>query len=448
MKNLKKRYHQAMTGYTTGEPIYALATPYAPSALAVVRTSGEKCIEMIAPLFSRKKKLLASESNSLLHGFMQDREGNRIDEVVLSVYRASHGYTKEEAVEITMHGSLPAIARLSRALESVGFRQALKGEFTYRAFMNGSMDLTEAEAVEEIVSAKTENAQKDALDRLTGSLSSALVDIKERILNILASLEVYLDYAEDEIIDEWSYPKSEVEDIIEKLERIVSTYSSSRLYQDGAMVVLAGAANAGKSSLFNTLLKENRAIVSSVPGTTRDYIEASVMINGIFCRLYDTAGLRDTEEEIESEGIKRSLSLIDKADLILYITDGSDASLPQETDRVKVIFSKSDISKKEGLSFSSITGEGIKDVTALISRCLLCGRKRDESVPSINSERQKEDLERCIAILKESMGMTGTSEDIMALCFQSALSSLDGLLGTVTTDDVLDRLFSSFCLGK
>ncbi len=311
-----------MQSYTTQEPIYALATAYSPSALAVIRASGDGVISLFSPYF--KGRLSKARTNAAVHGYIVDKSGKEIDEVMVIRYDKGHGYTSEEAFEIMCHGSLSVIRSISRVLEEAGFRSALKGEFTYRAFMYGRMDLTQAEAVEELVKARTDKASSGALERLEGSLHHEVDIIKDDIVNILASLEVYLDYGEDEIIAPWIFPEEKVETFIARLERIRDTYSSSRLYSEGATVVLAGHTNAGKSSLFNALLKENRAIVSSVAGTTRDYIEADAEIEGIPIRLFDTAGLRESSDEIESEGIRRSESLIDSADLVVYVLDGDE----------------------------------------------------------------------------------------------------------------------------
>lgn len=270
-----------MDAYTTDEPIYALATPYAPSAIAVVRTSGDDAIEMISRAFSGAKRLLAAQNATLVHGRLRDASGSDVDEVVLAVYRKGHGYTGEEAVEINAHGSLRGLDRIFRLLEELGFRKAKKGEFTYRAFMHGRLDLTQAEAVEELISAKSESVQAAALDRLEGSLKKKLQDIRRRLLMMSASLEVQLDYAEDEILEDWVMPTAELNAIISELSRIRATYDASALWREGAKVVLAGETNAGKSSLFNLLTKEERAIVSPVRGTTRDYLEADTMIHGI-----------------------------------------------------------------------------------------------------------------------------------------------------------------------
>ena len=228
-----------MAHYSTGDPIYALATPYSPSALAVIRASGDGVISLLQPLFS--SDLSRKPGGSAVHGYISDKRGRRLDEVLLLIYSSGHGYTGEEAFEIMCHGSLPVIRRISRLLEGCGIREALPGEFTYRAFMHGRLDLTEAEAVEEIVSAKSAQAASNALERLGGNLSTLVSDIKSRLVDILSSLEVQLDYAEDEILEEWVYPDAEVKSIIDVLDRVIGTYEASRIYSQGAMIVMSGA---------------------------------------------------------------------------------------------------------------------------------------------------------------------------------------------------------------
>ncbi len=438
-----------MAEYSTSERIYALATAYYPSALAVMRVSGDESISLIASIFSNGEKLLKARTNSLVHGYLSDQNGKKIDEVMIALYREGHGYTGEEALEITMHGSLALINKLSLCLEEIGFRKALPGEFTYRAFMHGRMDLTEAEAVEEIISAKSAEAAEAALSRLEGNLKNAVLSIKEKLVDILSSLEVQLDYAEDEIIEDWRYPEESVRSIVDTLTRIAGTYESSKVYSQGAKVVLAGRTNAGKSSFFNALLKENRAIVSEKEGTTRDYIESECVIKGIPVRLFDTAGLRNADEEIEAEGIERSRALMRQADLVLYITDGTDDSLPEPDDKTLIIYSKLDEGKKgPGISFSSVTGEGIEDVLSEIER-RLGTKKGSEDAVTIESERQRNALTECSSILNESLKSKDTlSIDLMALYFQSAIKALSLLIGEVSTDEILENLFSKFCLGK
>ena len=435
-----------MTGYTTEEPIYALATPFSPSALAVIRTSGTDAISLVQKVF--KGRLTDRPNGTAVHGWIVDKNREKVDEVVALVYNHGHGYTGEEAVEIMCHGSLPVIKKISTTLEGAGFRLALKGEFTYRAFLGGRMDLTEAEAVEELVSAKGERGRKDALSRLSGSIKNEADKAKDEIINILASLEVQLDYGEDDIPEEWIFPIERVDAIINRLEKIRGTYASSRLYSPGAKVVLAGSTNAGKSSLFNALLKENRAIVSSVAGTTRDYIETECEMNGIPVRLFDTAGLRSSGDEIEKEGILRSKELMDEADLVVYVLAPGEVEPKEKMENAIYIHSKSDIAPGEGITFSSITGEGLDKVVDAITTFLSRDKRSVSDVPVIESERQERKLGETIDALKDAEKARDCSVDIIALYFQSALSALSELTGETTSDDILEVLFSSFCLGK
>ena len=437
-----------MDAYTTDEPIYALATPYAPSAIAVVRTSGDNAIEMISRAFSGAKRLLSAQNATLVHGRLRDASGSDVDEVVLAVYRKGHGYTGEEAVEINAHGSLRGLDRIFRLLEELGFRKAKKGEFTYRAFMHGRLDLTQAEAVEELISAKSESVQAAALDRLEGSLKKKLQDIRRRLLMMSASLEVQLDYAEDEILEDWVMPTAELNAIISELSRIRATYDASALWREGAKVVLAGETNAGKSSLFNLLTKEERAIVSPVRGTTRDYLEADTMIHGIPVRLYDTAGLRESDDEIEMEGIRRSERLIRDADLVLYLVAPGDSEEVSWDTPTITVRTKSDLSRGEGLSVSVKSGEGLDELLDEIKRRLTEGRGDFSSSVIIDSERQKDALDRLLSQLEFLVSHGDESYDIIALFFQSALSVLGEITGEVTSEELLDTLFSNFCLGK
>ncbi len=434
-----------MAHYATQEPIYALATPFYPSAIAVIRASGDGCISMFQPFFSGNLRKTASS----VHGYISGEDGHRIDEVVVLKYEKGHGYTSEEAFEIMCHGSLPVIRSILLLLESIGMREALKGEFTYRAFMHGRMDLTEAEAVEEIVRSKTAKGSEKALERLSGSILAEADNAKNRILDILASLEVQLDYGEDEIPEDWIFPSGEIEAIRSRLLAIASTFRSSRLWTEGAVVVIAGRTNAGKSSLYNAILKENRAIVSPVEGTTRDYIETDAAIAGIPVRLFDTAGLRATDESVEAEGIRRTEALMEKADLIVYVMDPSSDDSAPSGKNILPVYSRLDLTgKHEGLSFSSITGEGLDSVLEAIAAHLTDGLEVLEGVPQIDSERQMRKLKEAASALFDAEKSQSFGYDVIAMYLQSALTSLGELTGEVTGEDVLERLFSSFCLGK
>ncbi|MGN1190197.1 MAG: GTPase, partial [Candidatus Ornithospirochaeta sp.] len=271
---------------------------------------------------------------------------------------------------------------------------------------------------------------------------------KAEIINILASLEVQLDYGEDDIPEDWIFPEERVEEVIDRLETIRKTYASSRLYSQGAKVVLAGSTNAGKSSLFNALLKENRAIVSSVAGTTRDYIETQCEMKGIPIRLFDTAGLRTSGDEIEIEGISRSKELMDDADLVVYVLAPGESEPEEKLDNAIYIHSKSDIAQSDGITFSSVTGEGLDKVVDEITGFLSRENAVTSDVPVIESERQERKLGETIDALRDAEKSKDCSVDIIALYFQAALSALSELTGETTGEDVLEVLFSSFCLGK
>ncbi|MDY4067898.1 tRNA uridine-5-carboxymethylaminomethyl(34) synthesis GTPase MnmE [Bullifex sp.] len=438
-----------MDAYTTNEPIYALATAYAPSAIAIVRLSGDGVIDLLSSVFDRPEKLKRAKTNTLVYGNLIDKQNSIVDEVLVAVFKKGYGYTGEEALEINAHGSLTGLKRIFLLLESIGIRQAKRGEFTFRAFMHGRLDLTQAEAVEELISSKSIRGQEAALERLEGGLKNRLLAIKNKLINILASLEVQLDYAEDEILEDWIMPKAEINEIISNLDEIVKTYSAGTIYREGAKIVLAGAANAGKSSLFNLLTKENRAIVSPIAGTTRDYIESFTTIHDIPVRLFDTAGLRDSDDLIESEGIKRSEKLINEADLVLLLlAPGEKEEITWKTKTI-VVKTKSDLEKGEGLAISTVNGEGISLLLDSIYQELSSKSSESElGAISIDSERQRDGLVRLVEMLKFILSNENESVDILALFFQSALSILGEITGEVTNEELLDTLFSNFCLGK
>ncbi|HKL56925.1 MAG TPA: GTPase [Sphaerochaeta sp.] len=270
-----------MESYNRDDIIFALATAWAQSALAVIRVSGVGCRQLLATSFSRPKALLNAENATLVHGYLTDGpKGPPLDEVVVAVYTQGHGYTAEEALEFTCHGSLPGIRRILSSFKRLGMRNAEAGEFTFRAFLHGRMDLTQAEAVQELVASQSERSQALALSRLGGGLKAQIEDSKEKLLTLLAHVEVQLDYAEDEV-DDFTFPRHELMEIIEAITLLASTYAVGRLYGQGARIVLAGATNVGKSTLFNLLLKQDRSLVSDIKGTTRDYIEADCLIEGI-----------------------------------------------------------------------------------------------------------------------------------------------------------------------
>lgn len=441
-----------MSSYNTQDIIYALATAWGKGAIAVIRVSGNGCIERFEPFFESRKKLSEYKSSNAVFGNIKDT-----DQCVVTVYKDGHGYTGEEAFEISCHGGLETVKAILSLLGKIGFRAALRGEFTLRAFLHGKMDLTKAEAVNELINSQGKTGALMALKRLNGELFEQIEQIKSIVSDILATVEVQLDYAEDEIGEDLTFPIEKLDRAIEKLRTISSSFNAGRLYSQGAKVVLAGSTNSGKSSLFNYFLKEERAIVSAVEGTTRDYIESSCEIDGIPVRLFDTAGLRNSNDTIEMEGINRSHSLLQSADVIIYLVDSRRPLVDDEIvsdSRCILVESKSDLAKgniKGAIELSVKTGEGFDKlcnaVSAMLKKDIVLN---DDSSLTIENQRQQEELIRAENALNDAKTHLGMELplDIVTMDIQEAVQALGEITGEVTTDDILDRIFAGFCVGK
>lgn len=450
--------------YDTEDLICALATPWSPSALAVIRTTGVGCIEAFSPFFSRPVALKNAPGHTALHGRVVDADGASIDDIVVTVYRAPASATGQESVELSCHGSLPGLRRILDALTAAGFRPANPGEFTLRGFLNGKLDLTQAEAVQEIVAAKTPRAQALALDRLSGSVAGRITAIKARVLDLLALMNIQLDYAEDDVATA-AVPFEVLDGVRADLRALADSYRIGKVYQEGLTVALAGQTNAGKSSLFNLFLKEDRSIVSDEHGTTRDWLEAWVNLDGLPLRLIDTAGLRETDSRVEQEGIRRSRELIQACDVLLYLIDGVRGTDEHDSrfladhahdGRLVVVHTKHDLvsgdRNPEELWLSTKTGQGFRQLEAAI-RNRVPGGGAPAGVSGgavIDSLRQKQLLERALAALDQvqSGAISGVPLDMIALDLQEALHALGEVTGEVTNADVLTHMFSSFCVGK
>lgn len=450
--------------YDTKDIIFALATPWGSSALAVIRVSGEGCIATLGQTFSRSEALSKSASHTLVHGVLLDVSTKQpIDEVVLAVFRDGRGYTGEESVEITCHGSRAGIESIFGVLKELGMRSAAPGEFTFRAFMRGRMDLTQAEAVMEIVSAQSQLGHSLALGRLEGNLFSLIEEIKQQVLQAMSIVEVQLDYAEDEIAEDTNFPFAIVEGAQQRIETLLSTYAIGKLYGEGAKVVLAGATNAGKSTLFNLLLKEDRSIVSEVHGTTRDFIESKTVLEGIPIRLYDTAGLRDSFDAVEQEGIRRTHRLLEEADLILLLLDGTEHD-DQSIDlygelitdpRCIIVWNKTDLTTRKprtgSFPLSAKRGEGFKALREeMLSRLRHEIQRPDGQDLVIESARQRTELIRAHEALTKVLELAhgDIPLDIIAVEMGESLDALGSLTGEVASADILEKIFSGFCVGK
>ncbi len=457
--------------YSMEEPIVALATPWGESAIAVIRTSGNGVVSLVDKLFRGKKKLVDTPPNSVVYGVIMGPKG-AIDEVLISIFRAPASYTGEDSVEISCHGGLPIIRRILELLLDNGFRLANPGEFTLRAFLNGKMDLTRAEAVNELIKAKTDTARELAFHRLQGSIKGRIEAIKRELVDVLSSVELRLDYPDDEIEeeDEFYADFDRLGKIKDSIGELLATYRTGKIYQEGISVAIAGRTNAGKSTLFNLLLREERAIVSEIHGTTRDYIEGNISIDGIPVRLFDTAGLRESSDPVEVEGIKRTGRVIENADVILYIVDGSLGVTEEDRERIKEydsygklikVWNKADIANGESpldfVSLSAVTGKGLFSLIEKIKSAVF-GEEEFKNVELsvksgmavIDSLRQRELLENCLNSLEQfEEGLrSNISLDVTAIYIQEAVASLGEITGEVSSADVLNNIFSNFCVGK
>ncbi|MFP4375837.1 MAG: tRNA uridine-5-carboxymethylaminomethyl(34) synthesis GTPase MnmE [Spirochaetales bacterium] len=452
-------------------PIVAIATPLAPSALAVLRLSGHGTLTLLAKRFDRPERIEAAAGHSMVHGRFIGADGAPLDEVLVSVFRAPRSYTGEEAAEISCHGSPAGVRRIYGELLRAGFAAAEPGEFTRRAFGNGKLDLTQAEAVNEIVCAQTAVAHSLALDRLEGAVAREMTAIRERLVTLMAQLSIQLDYPEEDS-GEVSLDREALSEVGGRIRELAATFDRGRLYQEGARVALAGRTNAGKSSLFNRLLRQERSIVSDVHGTTRDYLEAVIDVGGIPVRLFDTAGLRLAGEAVEEEGIRRSGEIIRAAELVLYVIDGSIGLTPEDRERMAAIpehvavitvSNKSDLAAghvssatSSSVAVSAVTGEGVSELFALVERTLLeptlvgSGGAGQDGGVAIDSERQHSALVRAADAIEETEASleAGMPADAVAVDLQEAILAIGEITGEVASAEILDKMFGSFCVGK
>ena len=454
--------------YTLDDEIAAIATALAPAALGIVRTSGARSIELISRFFSRPNALLQSQGHTLVYGWIHD-EGIKIDEVVLCVYRAPKSNTGENAVEIICHGGPGVVKAIYRLCIKNGFRAAERGEFTFRSFIHGKADLTRAEAVREIIDSKTNTAQQKAAGRLSGTVFHEIETIKTDLMTALAALEVGIEYPEDEETIADSFDEALLKKPLSVLQQLAASWQAEKIYQAGVRLVLAGKTNAGKSSLFNALLKEDRAIVSDIHGTTRDWLEAELDFKGIPVHIFDTAGLRATEDTIEAIGVQRSVELASAADIVLYLIDGTkppaeedSAFIERNTVPLIIVQTKADKGQTEPLPaalqrypavrLSSKTGVGIDvlidTVVALVTA--------DTALPmqdagiSLGTERQKEAVTAALEAVRHALeaGRSGYPLDAVIQDVEEAVHALGSVTGEVRSDDILDKIFSGFCVGK
>ncbi len=450
------------------DTICAIVTPPGVGGISVLRLSGRNAIEIAARVFVKKsgKPLKYARSHTLHYGFMVDPStGEKVDEVMVSLMRAPHTYTCEDIVEVSCHGGPFVTGRILELLLKNGARLAEPGEFTRRAFLNGRIDLTQAEAVIDIISAKSEEGLKCALWQLEGNLSRKINQLYEKIINVIAHMEACIDFPEEDIRIDLENIKEQVLEIIEIIDSLIDGYYTWRPYREGILTALVGRVNAGKSSLLNALLGEERAIVSPLPGTTRDIVDGVLLIHGIPLRILDTAGLREAKDMVEEEGIKRMYRAIDSAELVLLVIDGTgpltegDRELLTYTrdKRRIIIINKIDRGVKDlslpsdnssVIYVSALTGEGIDTLRNTIQDVLRVTRKRSD--PMVANIRHKVALEKARKELKTFLKICEDEQpvEVLALYLREAAHHIGEITGIISTEDILDRIFSNFCIGK
>lgn len=456
------------------DTIAAIATPAGAGGIGVVKISGPRAIAIGLPTFQSSRQLCDIKSHHLYHGCIVDPgSGDLLDEVLFAVMRGPNTYTREDVVEIQAHGSRSGLGAILELILRRGARLAEPGEFTKRAFLNGRIDLSQAEAVVEMVNSHTTEAAKLAARQLRGGLRESVQRISGPMEELLVEVEAAIDFPEDveEIIRPAGAAEALRSKVIRPLEELLEHYEEGHIYREGVAVVIVGRPNVGKSSLMNTLLRKERSIVTAVPGTTRDFIEETVNIRGIPLRLIDTAGLRDTQSPPETEGVRLTRRLLDEADLILFMVDGSEPVTDEDSailDLVErrnsvLVVNKTDLAEHpsvkvlaerfQGLAHLRISARyntGIEEMKGVLFREITHKGGPAEPPLIVPNARHKIAIERAVAACAEAVeGLeSARPPDLVAVDLRDALDALGEIVGVITTDDVLSRIFGRFCIGK
>ena len=460
-----------------GDTISAIVTPLGEGGVGIVRLSGEEAFAIADVMFRAKsgKKIEDIRSSSVSYGHILDEKGKIIDEALMIVMRTPNSYTKEDVVELQCHGGMVVLRSVLERTFSLGARPAERGEFTKRAFLNGRIDLSEAQAVMEIVEAKTKASLRMASGRLSGKFSGKIVELRHKILDMIAHLEATIDFPEDEI-DEVVLDDIHLHVVIvkENIDTLLKTAHAGRILKDGLRTAIIGKPNVGKSSLLNALLLEDRAIVTDIPGTTRDSVEAFANVGGIPLVLTDTAGIRDAKDEVEKIGIERARACAKEAALVLIVFDGSAPMTSEdreilriaaETDAVFLINKSDQPQRYEGsyesairssfpeavvLQISAKTGEGIEALSRLIGKKAYGGELKGDEASFVNDVREANILRRVSAYMANALQTieNGMSVDFVSIDLRSAWETLGEITGETVGEDIIDEIFSKFCLGK
>lgn len=462
------------------DTISAISTPIGEGGIGIIRMSGSIAFNIAETIFisSSGKSLKDSPSHRIYHGFIIDPDtGDKIDEVLLTVMRSPRTYTKEDIIEINCHGGFVPLKRVLELTLKQGSRLAEPGEFTKRAFLNGRLDLTQAEAVIEIIQSKTAQSEKIAIEQLSGNLRIRINALRAKLVNILTNIEAYIDFPEEEIEPEsFNDIKRKIIDATKTIEGLSRTYDEGKFFKDGLKAAIVGRPNVGKSSLLNALLEKDRAIVTPIPGTTRDTLEEYINIGGLPVKVMDTAGIRESHDMAEKEGVKRSLQAIADCDLAVVVLDGSlpvikeeDKGVINDTQDKKtvIVINKSDILHKDFcypkdkdviINVSSKTGAGISELKQAIFDMFINPKSGDASALAVESQngviitniRHKTALDNAVYGLREALSCMDSSRplEIVSMELRTAIDKLSELTGAVTTDEILKNIFDNFCVGK
>ena len=458
------------------DTIAAISTPIGEGGIGIVRLSGKDAFAIAERIFRPARHQTPDtrhQTHTIHYGHVVNPEsGDVIDEVLVSFMKAPATYTREDVIEINCHGGIVTLRNVLELCLKEGARLAEPGEFTKRAFLNGRIDLTQAEAVIDIIRAKTDRGLRSAVEQLRGTLSSRLNLVREELINLTALIEAHIDFPEEEIgIPSREWIEAKVKEVIDGIDDLIRSSETGKIIREGISTAIIGRPNVGKSSLLNALLMEERAIVTDIPGTTRDIIEEFVNINGIALKIVDTAGIREAKDLVEEEGIKRSLRAMDGADLILLVIDASQDLKEEDRTLIEkvrerqgvIVLNKIDLPKriedntlssivgnKPLVRISAIKGSGLKELKEAVINLIFEGKVIPEEGAMVTRLRHKKALLDAKENLESFMDslLNGQSSEFLALDLRDALDHIGEIVGAVTTEDILDRIFSEFCIGK
>lgn len=439
--------------------IVAIATSRQEAAISIIRLSGKGCIEFVSEMFTGN--IIHKPSHTITYGYIVD-EDKKIDEVLVNIYRAPRTFTAEDMVEINCHGGIYITNRILSLCLKRGARMAEHGEFTKRAFLNGRIDLAQAESVADMISAQTDLASNLALKGISGRVSKMIVELKEALIQIITQIEVNIDYPEYDDVEELTASKllPLTEHFEERVGKILKNAHNGQLIKNGIKTAIVGRPNVGKSSLLNALLEEEKAIVTDIAGTTRDIIEGQINLDGIMLQLIDTAGIHETDDVVEKIGVERSLKAAKEAQLVLLVLDGSEPlrqedrellNLTEDMQRI-ILINKSDLGCQldiEGLKISAKDGH-IEALQQQIIQMFEIGDLRSHDQVYLSNLRHIQLMEQCLASVKKSkIAMKdGVPVDLIVVDLYDAWYCLKEILGQEAKADLLDELFSRFCIGK